>query len=101
MRKVVDTAFMRADFGRLPLWERIRLLFGARLIVRAELDGYSELDVAGHRLHVDVVRWRLQSTPGRLEAPAPHGTNARSSIRDSPSPKAPLSVQVQVKGESK
>lgn len=64
-RKIADTALMRAEF-RLPLWARLRLLFGARLIVRAELDGYSELDAAGHRLSVDVVKRRPKIGRGEL-----------------------------------
>lgn len=60
-RDVVDTAFMRAEFPKLGIWDRFRVLVGAAIVVRAEVDSHEELDLGGHRIHLDVIprgRWR-------------------------------------------
>ncbi len=50
-------AHLKADF-QLGFWDRLRLLFGGRIFFRAEVDGYSELDVGGHRITMDIVSRR-------------------------------------------
>lgn len=64
-RPIVDMALIRTSAFRLSLWDRIRLLFGARIQVRVELDSYQELDIGGNRIHIDIVDRRDQT--GLLE----------------------------------